>query len=51
MTASERSDREHAYAQLEEFVERSRQGKPAMDPFTWSGEGRKLQAKRLGIEP
>ena len=46
-----RRDRERAYGQLREFVERSRQGKPAMDPFTWFGEGRRLQAKRLEIKP
>jgi len=51
MTASERSRRENAYAQLQEFVDRSRKGRPAMDPFSWFGEGRKLQAKRLGIAP
>jgi len=50
-TADERQDRERAYEQLREFVERSRQGKPALDPFTWFGEGRRLQAKRLGIKP
>jgi hypothetical protein len=51
MTASERAQRERAYAQLDEFVKRSRKGLPAMDPFTWSDEGRELQAKRLGIKP
>jgi hypothetical protein len=51
MSAGERADRDRAYDQLREFVERSRQGKPALDPFTWFGEGRRLQAKRLGIEP
>jgi hypothetical protein len=47
----ERKKRERAYEQLREFVERSRKGQPALDPLTWSGEGRKLQAKRLGIKP
>jgi phospholipid/cholesterol/gamma-HCH transport system substrate-binding protein len=47
----ERKKRERAYEQLREFVERSRKGQPALDPFTWSDEGRKLQAKRLGIKP
>lgn len=51
MTAGERAQRERAYGQLTEFVERSRKGLPALDPFTWFGEGRKLQAKRLGIKP
>ena len=51
MSAAERARRERAYAQLGEFVERSRKGLPAMDPFTWFGEGRRLQAKRLGIKP
>jgi phospholipid/cholesterol/gamma-HCH transport system substrate-binding protein len=50
-TASERAQRERAYGQLREFVERSRKGLPALDPFAWFGEGRKLQAKRLGIDP
>jgi phospholipid/cholesterol/gamma-HCH transport system substrate-binding protein len=50
-TAEERTNRERAYEQLREFVERSRAGKAALDPFTWFDEGRKLQAKRLGIKP
>jgi virulence factor Mce-like protein len=51
MTAGERAQRDSAYGQLREFVERSKKGQPALDPFTWFGEGRKLQAKRLGIKP
>ena len=50
-SATERAQRERAYGQLSEFIERARKGLPAMDPFTWFGEGRRLQAKRLGIEP
>jgi hypothetical protein len=51
MTAAERAQRERAYAQLGEFVERTRKGLPAMDPLAWFDEGRRLQAKRLGIKP
>jgi hypothetical protein len=51
LTAGERADRERAYEQLREFTERSRRGLPAMDPFTWFDEGRRIQAKRLGIQP
>jgi hypothetical protein len=51
VTAAERAQRERAYGQLREFAERARNGLPAMDPFTWFGEGRRIQAKRLGLEP
>ena len=51
MSAADRARRERAYAQLGEFVERSRKGLPAMDPFTWFGEGRRLHAKGLGVKP
>jgi len=50
-TPEEAARRERAYAQLREFAARARKGLPAMDPLTWFGEGRRLQAKRLGIEP
>jgi hypothetical protein len=51
MTASERAERDRAYELLREFTDRSRRGQPAMDPFTWFDEGRRIQAKRLGIKP
>ena len=51
LTAAARADRAEAYSQLREFAERTREGKPALDPFTWSDRGRRLQAKRLGIKP
>jgi hypothetical protein len=51
LSASERAERERAFAQLREFAERSRKGLPAMDPYTWFDEGRRIQAKRLGIKP
>jgi phospholipid/cholesterol/gamma-HCH transport system substrate-binding protein len=51
MTAAERAERERAYGQLQEFVDRTRKGLPAMDPFAWFDEGRRLQSKRLGIKP
>ncbi len=51
VSTAERAQRERAYGQLQEFVERSRKGLPAMDPFAWFDEGRRLQAKRLGIKP
>jgi hypothetical protein len=51
MTADERAERERAYELLREFTDRSRRGQPAMDPFTWFDEGRRIQAKRLGMEP
>ena len=51
LSLAERAQRDRAYEQLREFTARSRRGLPALDPFTWSGEGRRIQAKRLGIEP
>jgi phospholipid/cholesterol/gamma-HCH transport system substrate-binding protein len=51
LTLAERAERQAAYEQLDEYVARSRRGLPALDPFIWSGEGRRLQAKRLGIKP
>jgi virulence factor Mce-like protein len=35
---AEQARRERAYARLGEFVERSRKGLPAKDPFSWFGE-------------
>jgi phospholipid/cholesterol/gamma-HCH transport system substrate-binding protein len=51
LTLRERTQRRNAYEQLDEYVRRSRRGLPALDPFSWFGEGRRLQAERLGIEP
>jgi hypothetical protein len=51
LSVTERAERKAAYEQLDEFVSRSRRGLPALDPFSWFDEGRKLQAKRLGIKP
>ena len=51
LTAAERAQRERAYDQLREYADRSRRGLPALDPFAWFGEGRRIQAKRLGIQP
>ena len=49
LSAKREEARPEQYERLQEYIERSRKGLPAVDPLVWWGEGERLQLKRLDL--